>query len=429
MNADVNSATISYEDSKQLAGHQDAGVRAKLARRNDIAPEVLYFLAEDTDPEVRRAVAENAASPGLSHVLLAGDDDTEVRRELASNIATKAPGLDASEADKSKRATYQALDILARDQLTVVRGVLSEALKDVPGAPHDIIKTLAHDLEIEVCGPVLEHSPVLGDEDLLEVLSQPSAEGAINAVARRENLREVVSDAVVASENEVAIGELLGNNSAQIREETLDQLVNTAAGVELWHKPLVARSQLPDGAAARMAQYLADNLLAELGQRTDLDETTLAEVRETVAQRIGGRRKGGNPREGAGNSGQDFLNADLPMDMVMRLYNARKLEAKVVEKALLASDYSFVFASLLIRAGVGREVGRRIFQEKHPKAITAMCWKAGLSAEMAEQVQKLMGRLPPNQVLMANEDGSYFLNDQDLAWQLEFFADLTAAAR
>jgi uncharacterized protein (DUF2336 family) len=315
--------------------------------------------------------------------------------------------------------------MLARDQLKMVRGVLSEALKDVPGAPHGIIRTLAADLELDVSGPVLEFSPVLGDDDLLDIISGERADGALGAIARRENLGEPISDAIVATDDNAAIAELLSNNSAQIREETLDQLVDKAAGVTLWHKPLVARHHLPEGAAARMAHYLAESLLAELGQRTDLDQATLAEVRATVTKRIGDRKDDAPVPAG----GQDFLKGDLPMNMVMRLYNARKLEAKVVEKALLASDYGFVFAALLVRAGVGPDVGRRIFQEKHPKAIMGLCWKAGLSAEMAEQVQKRMGRVAPAQLLTRTETGGYPLSEQDLAWQLEFFTDLMASAR
>jgi len=427
VNADVDSASLSYEDSKQLATDADAGVRAALARRQDVRPEILYSLAEDADPDVRRAVAENSAAPELSSILLAGDDNGDVRQGLATKIAQDAPGLEADDANRPRRATYEAMEMLARDQLKVVRGVLSEALKDVPGAPREIIKTLAHDLEIEVSGPVLEYSPVLEEADLIEIIAGTQAEGAVGAIARRENLGEPVSDAIVATDDDAAIGDLLANNSAQIREETLNQLVDKGADVALWHKPLVARRQLPEGAAARMAQYLAESLLAELGERTDLDEATLEQVRSVVSERIGAGASGGS--EASAGGGQDFLRGDLPMDMVMRLYNARKLEAKVVEKALMASDYGFVFAALMVRAGVSPEVGRRIFQEKHPKAIMGLSWKAGLSAEMGVQVQKRMGRIAPGELLDATDDGGYPISDQDLAWQLEFFTDLMATQR
>lgn len=99
MIADVNSATISYEDSKELATHADAAVRTKLAQRKDVRPEILYFLAEDPDPDVRRAVAENAAAPDLSHVLLAGDADEEVRTGLEPDVL-----------DEVKRVVDQRID-------------------------------------------------------------------------------------------------------------------------------------------------------------------------------------------------------------------------------------------------------------------------------------------------------------------------------
>ena len=115
MIADVNSATISYEDSKELAVHSDAAVRVTLARRRDVRPEILYFLAEDADADVRRAVAENVAAPDLSHVLLAGDNDHGVRRELATKIAAKAPGLAADEPDRARTLLRAAHAVITCD--------------------------------------------------------------------------------------------------------------------------------------------------------------------------------------------------------------------------------------------------------------------------------------------------------------------------
>jgi len=43
-------APLSYDQEKELAGHQDATVRRKRAARHDIRPEILYYLAEDTLP-------------------------------------------------------------------------------------------------------------------------------------------------------------------------------------------------------------------------------------------------------------------------------------------------------------------------------------------------------------------------------------------
>ena len=337
---------LSYEEARGLARDPDPKARAALANRADIKPEVLYFLAEDEDPEVRRTVAENTAAPRQTDVLLASDTAVEGRQGLAGKISHLAPGLSADEQDAVRKSTYEALEILARDQLSVVRQVLSETLKDVANAPHEIIYTLAHDTEIEVAGPVLEFSPQLTEQDLIEIIQLSPAEGALKAISHRENVQEPVSDAIVATDDVDAIADLLSNESAQIREQTLDDLIGRASDVELWHAPLVARPKLSGGAATRMAQFLADNLLDVLQQRVDLDADTLDAVKIIVHKRLDDEAAAGSYATPA----QDFRSMPIPIEVAERLLKARKLGQDVLHKAIKAGDYSFVLAAIVTRA-------------------------------------------------------------------------------
>ena len=122
---------ITYEKAKELARHEDSDVRLELAARDDIKPEILYYMAEDEDPMVRRAIAANTATPRHADLILVADDDQEVRVGMAEKIALLAPGLSADEQDAIRKMTYESLQILARDQITKVRQILSETLKDV----------------------------------------------------------------------------------------------------------------------------------------------------------------------------------------------------------------------------------------------------------------------------------------------------------
>jgi len=212
----LKSEKVTYEDAKNLARHADPEVRRNLARRDDLQPEVLYYLAEDADAGVRQSVAKNAAAPRQTDILLAKDDDAAVRGDLASKIARVAPGLSADEQDKARKMTYEALELLAADQITRVREILSGALKDVIGAPPDVIKTLALDTEITVSGPVLEFSPVLTDDVLLEIIESGTAKGGLNAISKRSGVTETVSDAIVSTNDVEAIADLLSNDSASI---------------------------------------------------------------------------------------------------------------------------------------------------------------------------------------------------------------------
>ena len=188
-------------------------------------------MAEDSDAGVRLAVANNLSAPRKADVLLAKDDDVSVRGDLAGKISRLAPGLSADEQDKARSVTYETLEMLAHDQITKVRVILSEALKDIADAPPDVIKTLAMDTEIEVSGPVLEFSPTLSDDDLLQIIEHGPAAGGLNAISRREDVSETVSDDIIGIEDFNAIADLLSNDSAQIREDTLDDLIERAPGL------------------------------------------------------------------------------------------------------------------------------------------------------------------------------------------------------
>ena len=81
-----------------------------------------------------------------------------------------------------------------------------------------------------------------------------------------------VSDAVAISGDDAAIAALLAKESAQIREATLDSLIDLAPARASWHAPLVARPKLSAGHVGKLARFVAMALVEELRKRTDLDE-------------------------------------------------------------------------------------------------------------------------------------------------------------
>ena len=420
-----DSESISYADAKELARSKDVSVRAALAEREDLAGELLYFLAEDDDPEVRRAVAANAAAPRQTDLLLARDQNEIIRGGLAGKIANLAPGLSSEESNKIRAQTFEALETLARDQITQVRALLSEALKDVVDAPSDVIKLLANDIEIAVSGPVLEFSPVLSDADLVEIIEKGPARGGVAAIARREKVSENLADAIIDSDDIEGIADLLGNTSAQMREEALDELIDRSRDIELWQAPLVARPTLPNGAAERMAGFLASNLLDALRERGDLDHKTLDAVSGIIHGRIGGRGEAMNKAVAAGF---DFLKVDPPLETATRLLDAGRLTTNVTLKALRAGDHAFVFAAIIVLSDVNLHVARKIFIEKSPAGIVALIGKAKLPAEMIVMTQQKMGRIAPTEIIHPREDGAFPMSDKDIDWQIEFYADMAERA-
>jgi hypothetical protein len=80
---------------------------------------------------------------------------------------------------------------------------------------------------------------------------------------------------------------------------------------------------------------------------------------------------------------------------------------------------------LIVRTGLDAGVVKRIFVEKSAKGIMALSWNAAMPAKMAVQMQQRMGRIAPSEVVMPDDNDEYPLSNDDMNFQLEFFADLT----
>lgn len=427
--ADVSATTISYEEARELAASPDPAVRRALAKRDDIEPEILYFLAQDDDVDVRSSVASNLEAPRHTFELLAGDTDQDVRVGLASKIAELAPELDPEQRDKVSQSATNALHALAQDQMVRVRQVLAEALCDVSSAPGDIINILARDVETAVSAPVLESSPVLTDDDLLDIIQQGTASANLSAISRRDGVSGDVSDAIVETDDALAIADLLSNDSSQIREETLDHLIERAPDNELWHAPLARRPILPANAPQRLASFLADHLIETLSERDDIDDATLAEIRGVVKERLADEAAA---RDNDDTSNLfDYLDGDLPVALVRRLQGTDGLPISVLNSALNAEDFKFVLAAIVLRSKVPDNVAKRVFKERNPEAIVALIWKAELPASLIIPIQKKMARIGPDSVIepkVVDEDGidveQFPLSAQEMNQRINFYQEM-----
>lgn len=414
---------LSYEQARDLARHDDPEIRGELAKRGDLRPEILYFLVDDPEPEVRRQIAANPATPAQADFRLASDADPSVRGDLAQKIARLAPGLSADDQDRLRRMTYDTLQLLARDQIPRVRQILAEALKDVADAPPEVVRRLAHDTELAVASPVLEFSPVLTDEDLLEIIRSGPVRGALSAISRRRTVGAAVADGIAASADIDAIAVLLANPSAQIREETLDRLLDRAIDHESWHGPLVRRPHLSTRAVTLLTRFVADSLLMILEERTDFDPPTKAAVAAAVRRRVD--EAGADMAEFRGGENQ----IDAITESVRRLYEAGELKEPVILDAIAANKVDFVVVALAFLANIPPARVRKILSMQSAKGTTALGWKAGLSTSCAVLLQTKLAKIATTDALRPLPGSqAYPLTAEDMLWQLELFASMSETA-
>lgn len=409
-----------YQESRELARHPDVAERRRLAARTDVRPEILYYLAEDPSALVRREIAVNEATPAHADVLLARDGDEVVRCELARKIARLAPHLSVNEREQIWALTVEALEILAQDQLARVRQALAEALKDVAEVPRHIIQRLARDVEQAVCAPVLEFSPLLTDDDLLEIIESSGVSGAVSAISRRADVSGAVSDAIAHTLDEEAVAQLLANPSAQIREETLDWIVEGSREVGTWQMPLAKRPKLPRRAVRKLAEFVANAVLAMLHRRDDLDGDTADLIDKAVRERMADQPP---PLDDADQGGADPTSGpETAAEIVQILHASGKLDDERLDMELLSGNRAFITHALALMAGMPPALVTRIADARSAKAITAMAWKAGLKMRFAIKLQARFGNVPPREILQAKDGVDYPLSEDDMTWQLDFYA-------
>ncbi|HSM96497.1 MAG TPA: DUF2336 domain-containing protein [Rhizomicrobium sp.] len=402
-------AVLSQADTLRILEARNTEARDELAARADAAPEVLFFLASEGSIKARRAIARNAATPPHANRLLADDADEEVRAELARKIGRLLPNLPQDASEKMRDLTVETLERLASDQLPRVRRILAEEIKSLDCVPKHVIDLLARDVEEEVAVPILEYSPLLSDADLMEIISSSQARFTLAAIAQRKPLSANVSDAIATALDVPAVAALLANSSAQMREQTLEKIIEHGSRITEWHLPLVLRNDLSQRAIRRIAGFVSAALLDGLSAREGLDKETRSLLTKRVRARID------EP------SDEEPDPAEQALSDAMRLHKEGRLDDHAVEKAAEAGKREFVIAALALLARTTVETARRVIQSGTAKPAVALVWRARLSMRVAFKVQTLVMRLKGGELLPARAGVDFPLTEDEMLWHLNYF--------
>ena len=405
---------LSYEQAREALEGEAEIAHRDLAKHSDAPPEVLYYLAESGSSTVRALVAANHATPHKANVILSADVEDDVRCELARKIARLMPDLGEEDRLRMREGMFEVLEKLANDQLPRVRQILAEELKSSDRVPLEIVHKLAHDAEAIVCVPIVQYSPLLRDEDLLEILATSKVNEVIEAVARREGVSEPVADAVIATLDIPAVAALLANRSAQIREQTLDRIIENAAEIDSWHQPLVMRPDLSLRAVRRIAGFVASALLDTLLERNTVEPDVASELKARVRKRI--------DKEDMSQEASDGSTA--AKEAVEKAKKDDKLNDEFVEEAAIARNRALIIEALHVLSDLPHALINRIIVSRNGKAVTAMSWKAGLSMRTALMIQNHIAFVPRQNLVLARDGVHYAMTPDELQWHLDYFTSM-----
>ncbi|MEO5338615.1 MAG: DUF2336 domain-containing protein [Magnetospirillum sp. WYHS-4] len=400
--AGAGGAPVSYDEAKAIAASGSAGQKRDLAARPDLPPEFLYFLASDSSPDVRRAVVNNRGTPLQADRILARDDDDFVRCDLARKIGQIMPALSDEENAKVTRIVHEVLETLSKDQLPAVRAIVAEEVKTLDAVPPHVAKALARDTEAIVAAPMLRYSPVLSDDDLLDIVAEGLDSAALVAVAQRDNLAGKVSHAVATTNDSAAVTALLCNRTAAIGGDTLNHIVDVAKDRPEWHEALVDRANLPDATIRRIAGLVGDKLVETLIARNAIGGKAADELRAAVHKRMGGAASVPPP---------DPKTAETRARV---MFDRQHIGEPAILDALRRGDMAFVRHALALQAGVPIAKVETMLASGDSQRVAALAWKANLTADASVKIQKTLAGIPDGELLLPRGDGGYALQSTDL---------------
>ena len=419
MSAQAETKSADRADEAKSVDRADETMKVRIGASPITSSEVMMMLANDASATVRATLAMNRATPANVDRALARDSDERVRILLARKLGALAPTLSQEWQAKLQQQALDTLRSLAADEAVRVRAAIAEEVKSLPEAPRALILQLAQDSNIMVCEPVIRFSPLLSPADLLALLAAAPSSATALAVARRADIDERISDAIAATANSEAIRALLSNNSAQIREATLDALVSRAVDHRDWHEPLVERPCLPPRTARALSEIIATNLLEVLAVRPDFDASLTQDLRERLTARLARERRMDNARC---LSESDKV---VALNQAQKLFDAGRLDEAAILEGVRTGDMNVVLALLAVAAEVPVPVVERASSLRSTKGLVSLAWRAGFSMHAATALQAFLARLPPTTVLQPGPGSSFPLGVDEMRWQLDFLSRMS----
>jgi uncharacterized protein (DUF2336 family) len=413
---------LTYDQARAIASDLAPARRVALADRPDAPPEILYFLASDPEQPVRRSVAANRGTPALGNLVLAGDEAAEVRRALAEKIRHHGRycGIGLQQL-RARSVADLVVEKLAGDRDASIRVAMAETIKDASDVARKMVRNLAFDEVLAVAAPVLEHSPILSSDDLLELLATAPDQGRLAAISRRRVLDERVAAMLVASRDVPTLTNLLGSSSANVQEVTLDTLIDAVAEELGLPQQPVFRRDLSDSTVQSLVERVAHQLGALFPNDQDMPAGARSAIQAMVEKRLaqpGDKVRGAAAASFAEDADERFHQA---LDRAEAQAAAQQLDEATLRVYLLTGQDEDLIAGLAVRADLSLRTVLHLIAAQSARAMSALAWRAGLSAEFALELQQRLASVAADSVIPPKDDGGYPIEEEEMIWQLSMF--------
>jgi uncharacterized protein (DUF2336 family) len=268
---------------------------------------------------------------------------------------------DLSEEDRT--AAEGALLMLLDDPSPLVRQAMAEVFARSPEAPGAIVQALSLD-QPSVALPVLEHSPLLIDADLVDLIAIGNSEVQC-AIARRVNLPPTVCAAIAEVGTAAAALELIENAHAELAPFSWDRIVERHGHLGAIRESMLVLEDLPAATRVALVAKLSDTLAQFVAARNWLSADRAGrianEARERSTINIAARSLGDDMHE-----------------LVLHLRATGQLTAGLILRALLSGNLELFDHALAELSGLPPARVSSLLHDRGGAGLRALLTRAGL---------------------------------------------------
>lgn len=268
---------------------------------------------------------------------------------------------DLSEDDRA--AAEGALLMLLDDSSPLVRRAMAEVFAHSQEAPAAIVQALALD-QPSVALPILEHSPLLIDADLVDIAATGNSETQC-AIARRVNLPASVCAAIAEVGSAAAALELIENAYAELAPFSWDRIVERHGHLAAIRESMLVLEDLPAATRAALVAKLSDTLaqfvVAKNWLSADRAERVAGEARDRSTVNIAASSRGDDMR-----------------GLIAHLRATSQLTAGLILRALLSGNLELFETALAELSGLPRARVSSLLLDRGEASLVALLRRAGL---------------------------------------------------
>jgi uncharacterized protein (DUF2336 family) len=265
--------------------------------------------------------------------------------------------------DDDRGAAEGALLMLLDDPSPLVRQAMAEAFARSTDAPAAIVQALSLD-QPSVALPVLEHSPLLIDADLVDIIATGNGEMQC-AIARRVNLPASVCAAIAEVGTAAAALELIENPYAELADFSWDRIVERHGHLAAIRESMLVLEDLPAATrlalVAKLSDTLAQFVVARNWLSLDRAERIAGEARDRSTIHIAARSRGDDMR-----------------GLVRHLRATGQLTAGLILRALLSGNLELFDAALSELSDLPQARVSALLHDRGGASLQALLVRAGL---------------------------------------------------